>query len=355
MNLCPMTSAPNHKTRRNDSEGKPNKPAEAKQDDKVMKSLEANHSQDSIHQSSNSIASSNQSDPDRDTEDREAKRIKPSRKNSSEHLKLETNSLNRKKDSLTTKNGADAVSSPKGISKKKLKKVVTEPQDLDDEKPIGTVDGTLKPDNVQDIQTENRREIEEDDEESEELSDLIGELSDQGGVSWEKGKPIPYASLAHTFSLIDGTTKRLEIIKYLSQYLVQVISRTPTELLMVIYLCINRLCPDYEGIELGIGESLLIKAISSSMGRTMAQVKAEFQKVGDLGLVAQTSRSTQKTMFQPKLLTVRSVYQDLKAIATISGHSVGGHMFCFHFSPILIKMYSLYRLKPRKLESSPSF
>ncbi|KNZ51081.1 DNA ligase [Puccinia sorghi] len=164
----------------------------------------------------------------------------------------------------------------------------------------------------------------EDEESAEELVNLAcgDDMTSQDGfVSWEKGKPIPYSSLAYTFNLIDSTTKRLEITKYLTQYLIQVISRTPNELLKVIYLCINRLCPDYEGIELGIGESLLIKAIGSSMGRTIAQVKADFKKVGDLGSVAQNSRTTQKTMFQPKLLTVNSVYQDLKTIATTSGHS----------------------------------
>ena len=48
----------------------------------------------------------------------------------------------------------------------------------------------------------------------------------------------------------------------------------------------NKLCPDYVGIELGIGESLLVKAISESTGRSMAVVKADLKKEGDLGLVA---------------------------------------------------------------------
>ncbi|PLW11258.1 hypothetical protein PCANC_20307 [Puccinia coronata f. sp. avenae] len=176
------------------------------------------------------------------------------------------------------------------------------------------------------IQKEENSDEEEDEEEAQQ--DIMNLVCDEdiadgedAGVSWEKGKPIPYSSLAHTFNLIDGTTKRLEITKYLTQYLIQVISRTPNELIRVIYLCINRLCPDYEGIELGIGESILIKAIGSSMGRTIAQVKADFKKVGDLGSVAQNSRTTQKTMFKPKLLTVNSVYQDLKTIAITSGHS----------------------------------
>ena len=44
--------------------------------------------------------------------------------------------------------------------------------------------------------------------------------------------------------------------------------------------------PDYVGVELGIGESLLIKAIVESTGRSNAVVKADLKKEGDLGLVA---------------------------------------------------------------------
>ena len=47
-----------------------------------------------------------------------------------------------------------------------------------------------------------------------------------------------------------------------------------------------QLCPDYVGIELGIGESLLVKAICESTGRKLAAVKESLKKEGDLGLVA---------------------------------------------------------------------
>jgi hypothetical protein len=48
----------------------------------------------------------------------------------------------------------------------------------------------------------------------------------------------------------------------------------------------RKLSPDYEGIELGIGESLLIKAIAESTGRSLAVIKADLKREGDLGLVA---------------------------------------------------------------------
>ena len=50
-----------------------------------------------------------------------------------------------------------------------------------------------------------------------------------------------------------------------------------------------QLSPDYTGIELGIGESLLIKAIGESTGRSLQLIKADLKKEGDLGLVAMVS------------------------------------------------------------------
>jgi hypothetical protein len=41
------------------------------------------------------------------------------------------------------------------------------------------------------------------------------------------------------------------------------------------------------GLELGLGESLIIKAIAQSTGRTPASIKTDLRKVGDLGLVAE--------------------------------------------------------------------
>jgi DNA ligase-1 len=94
-------------------------------------------------------------------------------------------------------------------------------------------------------------------------------------------------------------------------------------------------------VELGIGESLLIKAIGESTGRSLSVVKADLKKEGDLGLVAmvcmrnpddllhvnltfvvQNSKNSQKTLFKPKPLTVPFVFSNLKVIAQSAGHSV---------------------------------
>jgi DNA ligase-1 len=44
------------------------------------------------------------------------------------------------------------------------------------------------------------------------------------------------------------------------------------------------------GIELGIGESLLVKAIAESTGRAVPKIREDLRKEGDLGKVAMVSR-----------------------------------------------------------------
>ncbi|KAG6842225.1 hypothetical protein C0991_000195 [Blastosporella zonata] len=142
---------------------------------------------------------------------------------------------------------------------------------------------------------------------------------------WKVGAPVPYAALTQTFSLIEATTKRLEKTALLTSFLLLVIQRSgkgdPKSLLQTVYLCINRLSPDYVGIELGIGESLLVKAIAESTGRSVPVIKADLQKEGDLGLVAMNSKNSQKTLFKPKPLTIPFVFQNLKEIALTAGNS----------------------------------
>ncbi|KAJ0417441.1 ATP-dependent DNA ligase [Aspergillus carlsbadensis] len=137
---------------------------------------------------------------------------------------------------------------------------------------------------------------------------------------WKPGEPVPYAALCTTFSLIEMTTKRLQILAHCSLFLRQVLRLTPKDFLPTVQLMINKLAADYAGIELGIGESLIMKAIGESTGRSLSVIKADQHEIGDLGLVAAKSRSNQPTMFKPKPLTVRGVHEGLLAIAKVQGH-----------------------------------
>jgi DNA ligase-1 len=141
---------------------------------------------------------------------------------------------------------------------------------------------------------------------------------------WAPGSAVPYAALCKTFSLIEMTTKRLIMTEHCAMFLRQVMRLTPDDLLPTVLLMINKLAPDYAGIELGIGESLIMKAIGETTGRSLPIIKADQKEIGDLGLVAIKSRSTQPTMFKPKPLTVRGVHQGLMDIATVAGNGAQG-------------------------------
>lgn len=141
---------------------------------------------------------------------------------------------------------------------------------------------------------------------------------------WKPGEPVPYAALCTTFSKIEMTTKRLEILAHCSLFLRQVLRLTPSDLLPTVMLMVNKLAADYAGIELGIGESLIMKAISESTGRSLQHIKSDQNEIGDLGLVAAKSRSKQPTMFKPKPLTIEGVRKGLMAIATVEGQGAQG-------------------------------
>jgi DNA ligase-1 len=141
---------------------------------------------------------------------------------------------------------------------------------------------------------------------------------------WKAGDPVPYAALCTTFSKIEMTTKRLEILAHCSLFLRQVLRLTPSDLLPTTLLMINKLAADYTGVELGIGESLIKKAISESTGRSLQHINSDHNEIGDLGLVAAKSRSKQPTMFKPKPLTIQGVHKGLLTIATIEGQGSQG-------------------------------
>lgn len=76
------------------------------------------------------------------------------------------------------------------------------------------------------------------------------------------------------------------------------------------------------GVELGIGDMILMRAIAQASGRSVEKIKQDAEQKGDLGIVAEESRSNQRIMFQPAKLTVRGVFDKLKEIALMTGNAV---------------------------------
>ncbi|KAI9809438.1 MAG: hypothetical protein M1827_006875 [Pycnora praestabilis] len=229
------------------------------------------------------------------------------------------------------------VKGKKEVEGTKVKKEAQEDDEENEPTPIPKSSKAALADNVPDVvpvpAEDTASEVEDEAEESEEeekpevaakaREKIQSTLKDSGKdpyPDWKPGEPVPYAALCTTYSLIEMTTKRLIISAHCSLFLRQVLRLTPQDLLPTIQLMINKLAADYVGIELGIGESLIMKAIGETTGRSLAVIKADQNVIGDLGLVAAKSRSNQPTMFKPKPLTIKGVQEGLMAIATVSGH-----------------------------------
>ena len=137
----------------------------------------------------------------------------------------------------------------------------------------------------------------------------------------QAGKDVPYLHLARTLEAVSETTKRLEITAMCVTAFRAVLATTPADLLPAVYLLCGELAPAHEGLDLGVGDATLIKALAEATGRSEAAVKELSREAGDLGTVAVASRSNQRTLTQPQPLTVRGVYDAFRAIGALAQHS----------------------------------
>lgn len=63
-------------------------------------------------------------------------------------------------------------------------------------------------------------------------------------------------------------SKRLAITNLLASAFRVILATTPSDLLPVLYLCTNRVAPAHEGIELGIGDAILMKVRTQCSSQT---------------------------------------------------------------------------------------
>ncbi len=138
-------------------------------------------------------------------------------------------------------------------------------------------------------------------------------------VTWKEGERVPFSFLADTFNAIGDESKRLVITSMLANAFRAVIATTPEDLLPMVYLCTNRVGPAHEGLELGLGDATLIKALAEATGKKESTIKNDYDTIGDLGRVATAARATQRTMFAPPPLTVAGVFKAFHDIASSEG------------------------------------
>ncbi len=126
-----------------------------------------------------------------------------------------------------------------------------------------------------------------------------------------------FSTLIRVYQELEKTSSRLEMASIVSDFL----NRVPEGELPIIILFIRgRIFPAWSEKELGIGNKLVIKAISNISGATEATVENRIRETGDTGLAAEKLlvRKAQTTLFSEKL-TLGKVYENLDRLTSLTG------------------------------------
>ncbi|ACX73516.1 DNA ligase I, ATP-dependent Dnl1 [Methanocaldococcus vulcanius M7] len=129
-----------------------------------------------------------------------------------------------------------------------------------------------------------------------------------------------WKDVCEIFDKIENTTKRLEKRDYFIKLIDLVKEKgKPEDLKKICYMAIGRVYPEYDERELGIGEKLLINAITS-MGIKKEELLEKIKETGDIGFaVEQLKSKTKQLSLLLSPLTVDDVYETLKRVGEIEG------------------------------------
>jgi len=121
-----------------------------------------------------------------------------------------------------------------------------------------------------------------------------------------------FSKLAEVFARLEKTASSLAMIDILADFFPKI---SPEEAKISAYLLRGELTPSYEGLEIGLADKMVIRAIALSQNSTNEKIESLFNKAGDLGSVIETLKVGDKG----KGLTIKEVFEKLIEIAKLGG------------------------------------
>ena len=125
-----------------------------------------------------------------------------------------------------------------------------------------------------------------------------------------------FADLARAYEELEATSKRLEMRRRLVELIRPI---RPPDLDRVLYLSQGMLRPEYEGVELGVADSLARRAVAAATGTEEAAVGRRAKSSGDLGTTAAELFEGVRRLEEHEPLSVANVYRELTRIAEAKG------------------------------------
>ena len=125
---------------------------------------------------------------------------------------------------------------------------------------------------------------------------------------------VRYAELAQTFDLIEQADARLAKEELMAKLLERACRGAPSDMTLCVALTSLQLSPGMRPSKLGIGDALILSALSEASGTPVATLKAELTQVGDLGIVSVDNLGEPPAGSAP--LTLSEVHGALLELAT---------------------------------------
>ncbi len=125
-----------------------------------------------------------------------------------------------------------------------------------------------------------------------------------------------FADLVAEYERLEATSKRLEMRAILVDLLRKV---DPNQLPPLVYLMQGELRPEFEGVELGVADSLAARAVALATHAPEKAVTESLRRTGDLGTTAEELAPKRAARLEGEPLRVDEVYSGLTRIATSTG------------------------------------
>ncbi|MHA1115641.1 MAG: ATP-dependent DNA ligase [Candidatus Heimdallarchaeaceae archaeon] len=127
-----------------------------------------------------------------------------------------------------------------------------------------------------------------------------------------------FKTLCRTYSKVEKISGKIEMVEILAETLC---NANADEIGKIVLLTLGKIYPNYVGIELMLAESMTIKALSITTGKSTSNIKQILEQKGDLGTITykllakktQTTLSsfTGETNYEPEILEVWSFFDKL--------------------------------------------
>jgi DNA ligase-1 len=125
-----------------------------------------------------------------------------------------------------------------------------------------------------------------------------------------------FAELVHYFEKLEETSSRLSLIAILSELFQKATESTIDK---IIYLVQGRVGPFYAPVEFGMADKMVAQSIGDAYGLSKEEVLAEYEKQGDLGLVAYHLGKEKRKKGKKDEYTLLHVFAALTEITEIKG------------------------------------